>query len=219
MTSVWKGLGLDHVITRVVSVEHSEARSVVTTRVGGAGRDQLVELRLEWIALEGATELTATVTPLVDTPQPWARLGLSFTLPGEFTEVGWFGLGPGQGYPDTGQGNRLGAHRSTVAGLQVPHVRPQESGARRGIRSLDVSTWSRTITVEGDGFAATIRPWSTEAVAAATHLHELATDGRTHVVLDHAQTGVGTAACGPGVLEQYRLYSAPMQFRLRFSVS
>jgi hypothetical protein len=38
-------------------------------------------------------------------------------------------------------------------------------------------------------------------------------------VLDHAQTGVGSAACGPGVLEQYRLYSAPMQFRLRFSVS
>lgn len=219
MTSVWKGLGLDHVITRVVSVEHSDGRSVVTTRVGGAGRDQLVELRLEWVALEAATELTATVTPLVATPQPWARVGISFSLPGEFTEVGWFGLGPGQGYPDTGQGNRLGAHRSTVAGLQVPHVRPQESGARRGIRSLEVSDGSRTVTVEGNGFAATIRPWSTEAVAAATHLHELATDGRTHVVLDHAQTGVGSAACGPGVLETYRLYSAPMQFRLRFSVS
>jgi len=219
MTSVWKTLGLDHVITRVVSVEHSEGRSVVTTRVGGAGRDQLVELRLEWVALDGATELTATVTPLVDTPQPWARLGLSFTLPGEFTEVDWFGMGPGQGYPDSGQGNRLGQYRSTVAGLQVPHVRPQESGARRGIRSLSVSDGSRTVTVDGDGFAATIRPWSTETVAAATHLQELATDGRTHIVLDHAQTGVGSAACGPGVLEQYRLYSAPMQFRLRFSVS
>jgi beta-galactosidase len=219
MTSVWSGLGLDHVITRVVSVEHSDSRSVVTTRVGGAGRDQLVELRLEWLALDGATELNATVTPLVDTPQPWARLGLSFTLPGEFTEVEWFGMGPGQGYPDSGQGNRLGQHRSTVAGLQVPHVRPQESGARRGIRSLELSNGSRTVRVEGDGFAATIRPWSTEAVAAATHLHELATDGRTHVVLDHAQTGVGSAACGPGVLEQYRLYSGPMQFRLRFSLS
>ena len=218
MTSVWKRLGLDHVIVRVVSVEHEAGRSVVTTRVGGAGRDQLVEVRLEWCALDAATELVATITPLLDTPQPWARVGLSFSLPGEFTNVDWFGLGPGQGYPDTGQGNRLGWHRATVAELQVPHVRPQESGARRDIRSLSLASGAQSLTVSGDNFAATIRPYSTEAVAAATHLQDLRTDGRTHVVLDHAQTGVGSAACGPGVLEKYGLYSAPMQFRWRFSV-
>ncbi|HMP07433.1 MAG TPA: hypothetical protein PJ982_13870, partial [Lacipirellulaceae bacterium] len=51
----------------------------------------------------------------------------------------------------------------------------------------------------------TVRPWSTEHLAATDHDHLLRPDGRVHVVLDLACSGVGTAACGPGGLPRYRL--------------
>lgn len=213
----WAFLGLDRLVSRVVSFEQNADRAVVVTRVGGAGRDELVEFRCEWTWVDGL-RLDATITPLVDTEQSWARVGLSFTLPESFAAMRWCGQGPGQAYPDTGQGTRLGWFSSAVADLPVPHVRPQESGARRGIRLAEFTDGTVTLAVEGDEFAVTARPWSTEAVAAATHLDELRPDGRTHVVLDARQSGVGTAACGPGVLPKYQLSAAPVEFGLRMSV-
>ena len=63
----------------------------------------------------------------------------------------------------------------------------------------------------------TVRPWSTEQLAAVDHDHLLRGDGRTHVVLDLAVAGVGTAACGPGPLPRYRLPARRVQGSLLFS--
>ncbi|MGX5679763.1 glycoside hydrolase family 2 TIM barrel-domain containing protein [Schumannella luteola] len=208
----WRAIGLDQLASRLVSIDGS----TVTTRVGGAGRDELVELICRWGSDGSAVLLDVTVTPLVETDQEWARVGLSFTLPTAFAGMRWFGLGPGQGYPDTGQANRLGWHAAAVADLPVPHVRPQESGSRRGVREVAFTDGAQRFVAEGE-FAVTGRPWSTEAVASATHADELQPDGRTHVVLDLAQYGVGTAACGPGVLPDYRLFAHPITATLRFS--
>jgi beta-galactosidase len=38
-------------------------------------------------------------------------------------------------------------------------------------------------------------------------------------VLDLAQHGTGTGACGPGVLPQYRLHAQPLRGVLEFRVS
>lgn len=212
----WAHLGLHRLVTRVVDIDEQPDATTVVTRIGGAGRDELVELTCRWGSVGPETALAVLVTPLVQTEQFWARVGLSFTLPDSFASADWFGLGPGQSYPDTGQGARLGWHAASVAGLQVPHVRPQEAGARGGIRSLVLSSDAASLEVAGEPFSATVRPWSTEAVAAATHQEELVADGRTHVVIDHRASGVGTAACGPGVLPQYQLTAEPMRFSVRF---
>ncbi len=212
----WAHLGLDRLVSRLVSVEHGTDRATVVSRVGGAGRDELVELTLVWSVDGDDAVLDATVEPLGG-PATWARVGLSFSLPTEYANARWFGQGPGPAYPDTGQGTRLGWHTAAVADLPVPNVRPQESGSRRGIRQLVLDGGPHAIEISGEPFAATVRPWSTEQIAAATRLEELPSGGRTHVVLDHAQYGVGTAACGPGVLPAYRLTASPQQFRLRFA--
>ena len=213
----WARLGLDRLVSRLVSVERSDGRTTVTTRVGGAGRDELVEVVCVWSTDSTGADLDVRVTPLGGDAE-WARLGISFSLGGDWTHANWFGLGPGPAYPDTGQGARLGWHSAALAELVVPNVRPQESGARVGVRHLVLAGDRHRIEITGEPFAATIRPWSTEAVAGATHREELVSDGRTHVVIDAAQHGVGTAACGPGVLPEYRLVASPRQFRLRIGV-
>ena len=56
-----------------------------------------------------------------------------------------------------------------------------------------------------------------EEAVAVDHDHLLTGDGMTHVVLDLAQAGVGTAACGPGPLPDYLLRARTTGGSLLFS--
>jgi Beta galactosidase small chain len=49
------------------------------------------------------------------------------------------------------------------------------------------------------------RRWTSENLDAASHTPDLVQRDRIWVNLDHAQQGIGTASCGPGVLPQHRL--------------
>ncbi len=54
-----------------------------------------------------------------------------------------------------------------------------------------------------------------EEIEQARHLVDLVPGPGIVLILDHAQNGLGTASCGPGVLPRYQL--APTEFR--FSVT
>ena len=156
-------------------------------------------------------------------------MGVAFALAGTGRAVDWCGLGPGPAYPDTGQAARIGWHRTTVDGLQERTVRPQEAGARGGIRwarlgaadagepALELEPRSGADPAHSP--ALTVRPWSVETLEAASHDDELVDDGRTHVIVDLARSGVGTARCGPGVLAAYRLPAQSVRGSIRFSLS
>jgi beta-galactosidase len=86
-------------------------------------------------------------------------------------------------------------------------VFPQENGNRVDVR------WARITAPDGSGirvdglptFDLTVRRWTSEDLDAARHTYDLRPRDRVYVNLDLAQNGLGTAACGPGVLPQYRL--------------
>jgi beta-galactosidase len=46
----------------------------------------------------------------------------------------------------------------------------------------------------------------------ARHINDLYRTGTVTVHLDAAQTGVGTATCGPGVLPQYQVNNQDYEF-------
>ena len=72
------------------------------------------------------------------------------------------------------------------------------------------------VRIEGDPtFDLTVRRWTTEDLDAARHTSDLRPRDRTFVNLDVAQTGLGTASCGPGVLPQYELHAAPATWTVR----
>jgi beta-galactosidase len=54
--------------------------------------------------------------------------------------------------------------------------------------------------------------WTSENLDAASHTPGLVQRDRIWVNLDHAQQGIGTASCGPGVLPQHRLEAVPTTF-------
>jgi beta-galactosidase len=209
-------------ITSEASPEGGEALTV-RTRVSAADKQYGVFVDYTWTSDGDAVALRTQVRPdgawlNGGFEVEWARIGLELVLADPATSVTWFGKGPHQSYPDTGQGARTGWFTLPAAEMDVDYVRPQESGARSGVRWAAFEMGGTTREVSGEPFALTVRPYSQEVLDRASHQPDLKADGRTYIYLDHALRGVGTAACGPGVLEQYRLKPRDADFALVLSV-
>jgi beta-galactosidase len=219
LEAAWRALGLHRVRHRVLAVEPGPDGLVVRTRAGMAGSDAGLLTTYTW-ALDGdGLRLTVDVVPEGEWTVPLPRLGLRLALPAALDRVEWFGRGPGEAYRDTRRAARVGRFAASVDELQTPYVRPQENGNRAEVR------WATLTGSDGAGLRVEGRPhieltarrWTSEDLDAATHTPELVPRDRIWVNLDHAQQGIGTASCGPGVLPQHRLEVEPTTFALRLS--
>ena len=217
--AAWRSMGLDRLRHRLVAVSVEGSVLTVRSRVGAAGRDLLFDVEYRWSARgETAVEVTVAVSADRDLPAVLPRVGIELELPRELGQVAWFGRGPGEAYPDTGYPQRVGRFDSSVDDMQTPYVYPQENGRRADVRWARVSDRAgRGLRITADpvcGF--TIRRWSTAQLDRARHHAELHDEGRIFITLDAAMQGIGSASCGPGVLEEYKLRSLPGPFRFVF---
>ncbi|MBX7442865.1 MULTISPECIES: glycoside hydrolase family 2 TIM barrel-domain containing protein [unclassified Arthrobacter] len=228
LAAQWKDAGLDRLHTRLLGISAEQAPDGgeclrVRTRMGAADKQFGVLVDYVWTSGQGALTLRTQVRPVgtwanAGFEVEWARIGLEFVLGQPTSTVRWFGHGPHQSYPDTGQGTRAGWFELPLADLDVDYVRPQESGARSGVRSAVLETGGGTLEISGEPFALTVRPYSLAVLESAAHRSDLVPDGRSYVYVDHQMRGVGTAACGPGVLDRYRLTPREADFEVTLRV-
>jgi beta-galactosidase len=182
--------------------------------------EELVQHRVERREVSGGVEYHHTVV-VPDTLADLPRVGVTFALPGRFSQVRWFGRGPHENYPDRNASAMLGIWQQ--APDESPYLVPQEFGLRTDCRWLELIDpakdqrvrvdvlqpsglhCSATHSTAGDLFAA----------ATATELHP-----RKELVvhLDVAHRGLGTASCGPDVLPQYRLAAGTYRFAYRLTL-
>ncbi|OKJ71724.1 glycoside hydrolase family 2 TIM barrel-domain containing protein [Streptomyces sp. CB02460] len=216
---LWREWGLHRMRHRLDAVEAGADALTVRTRVAPAGRDVGLRTVYRWTADGDRLGLTVSVEPEGDWRVPLPRLGVRFALPAAYDAVRWFGGGPGEAYPDTRAAAMLGRWARGVDELQTPYVRPQENGARAGVRWVELTgAGGGGLRAEGGApFSFTARRWTGEELDAAEHLTDLVAGDRVHVGLDHAVQGIGSGSCGPGVLPAYRLDAAPAEFSFVFS--
>lgn len=213
----WRAAGMDRTVTRLVDALTEGGAVTVRTRTGTPILDSAVDARLRWTALEGgAVRLDAELEPHGTWITEWARIGLDFVLASAPVGVDLAGYGPMPSYPDLRAAARFGWWHLDADELTVDHVRPQESGSRIGVREAEIATEAGTLHVSSldAPFALTVSRHSRRSLAGAAHNWELTPDGQTHVTIDLAQSGVGTATCGPGVLPRYRLPARPAAISL-----
>jgi beta-galactosidase len=225
----WLEAGLNRLHTRLLGVSSRPTAGggeelVVRTRVAPAGKQFGVIAEYAWSSDGSGVSLRTKVTPdgewtNAGWPVPWARVGIELVMGSPTQSVEWFGQGPHHSYPDTGQGTKRGWYQLPLQDMDVEYVRPQESGARSGVYRAALEFDGGRLTVSGQPFALTVRPYSLEVLDAANHRPALVPDGRSYVYLDHVVHGVGTAACGPGVLEGYRLGPREADFSFVFGVT
>ncbi len=155
-------------------------------------------------------------------PVEWTdvpRIGVRFELPAELERLEWYGLGPHETYPDRRSSGLVGRWTSTVGAQYHPYVVPQEHGAHADTRWFTLTGASgHGVRVElGEGLSFSARRHHDDDLTAASTLAELRTAATIEIHIDAAQRGLGTGACGPDVLPEYRV--GPGRYRFNWSIS
>ena len=152
------------------------------------------------------------------------RFGMRFAMPGQYSDLDFFGLGPWENYSDRCSAALLGRYRQRVEDqYHYGYARAQESGTHTSMR------WMNILDESGTGlklssptpFSASALPFSLEDLD--THVHSLELKakahendrslGTTYVHMDLAQMGVGGInSWGTWPLEAYRLPAKPYDF-------
>jgi hypothetical protein len=145
------------------------------------------------------------------------RAGLEMNLPGGYEHLAWYGRGPHETYVDRQEGAQVGVYRGTVDEQYVPYVKPEENGNKTEVR------WATLSAEDGLGLLAVGQPWinlsahhfTAQDLTRALHTYELKRRGEITLNLDYAQSGLGSASCGPGRLEKYQLPAVETRFSVR----
>lgn len=214
MRAYWsEGERLDRCISKCYSCEQVGSEIVTLGSLAGVSRLPFLRYRLTLrfgadgavaVHLEGRVREDILWLP---------RLGFEAALHGENLGFSYFGRGPWENYPDLCHGSFAGWHQSDAAREYVPYARPQEHGNHGGTRLLRIA--GLELTAERP-FSFCVSRYSTKALTAAAHADELSPDGLTHLRVDYAVSGLGSASCGPALAPRYRLDDRKIDFSFTF---
>lgn len=212
LSQTWKNAGLDRLTARVESTGQWDNGIQRTTRYSVAdGRDH-VRVQETWQLAGGDLWLRLDITPSAGWDTIWPRIGVRFDLPTAIDGAAWFGTGPYESYPDSRKAAKVGRYEGALDELTFPYAKPQESGHRSSLRSLELTRGGKgwlAFHAEPDsagrlpGF--TLAKNTAAEVAASAHLHELPAPRHSYLYLDAAVHGLGSRSCGPDVWPDFAL--------------
>ncbi len=224
METIWRAAGLDRLTARVEKVAADDSGVVIHTRYAAADTAHWVSVEENWQLSEGELWLRLDLVPSTGWNIIWPRVGVRLDLPGSVDGASWFGTGPRESYPDSMHATLVGRYSSGIEELSVPYAKPQESGHRSAVRSLELqnsgSPWLQLNAFPDSrgrlpGF--TLSRHTAQEISAAAHPHELPASQSSYLYLDAAQHGLGSRACGPDVWPDYALRPEARTLTLRIT--
>lgn len=210
--SVWLKAGLDRLTARVQKVVQADDGVFVTTRYAAADNAHSVSVDEQWQVSGGELWLRLDIAPSSGWNMVWPRLGVRFDLPKSVDGASWFGTGPRESYPDSMRAALVGRYSAAIDELNVNYARPQETGHRSAVRSLELRNgtdpWVTFHALPDSrdrlpGF--TLSRHTAQQVTGAAHPHDLPQSRNSFLYLDAAQHGLGSRACGPDVWPDFAL--------------
>ncbi|MBE3043855.1 DUF4981 domain-containing protein, partial [Candidatus Bathyarchaeota archaeon] len=144
----WRRFGVDALTSqlRSFSVDTSDAQKAVVkahTFITPPILDWGYHAEIEYtVHATGALSVNVVrLSPTGSKPEHIPRVGLNLHGSKALEKVSWFGLGPGESYPDKKASQRVGIWEvERVAELQTAYDVPQENGNREDTRWLAVSS-------------------------------------------------------------------------------
>ncbi|KAK9350314.1 hypothetical protein V1523DRAFT_464774 [Lipomyces doorenjongii] len=230
----WQNYGLDRLLNNVRSVEVATADGILTI----ATVTDIAPPILGWKFIAEVTyKLVATHHLTIHTklipkshapnmlPKDLPRVGWEFSIAKDIAAEGegvasWFGKGPGESYSDKCEAARIGHFENEVKNLDIVYEVPQENGNRMDTRWAYVrSSATRGLAVHASakfGFKVSNQIGGLDI---AKHPFEVVPSEDWILRLDYAQHGLGSQACGPGVLDPYRLEMTESGYEFEFALT
>ena len=153
------------------------------------------------IALNGRVKEECTWLP---------RLGFEFRLPKEKSVFKYFGMGPYENYIDMHRASTVDWYESDAASEYVNYIVPQEHGNHTKTKVVE---FEGGLSFESEnGMEFNVSEYSFESLMKAMHQDELRKSDFVNLRIDYKNSGVGSASCGPDLLEKYRLSEKDIAF-------
>ncbi len=210
---IWQGENLDVTFSKIYSCEIENGDIVVSGSVAGVSREPVFKYGLKIEIFENGKINFLLDADIRKDAQWLPRFGFEFLLNGDNKEFSYYGKGPYESYCDLSHSTALGLYSST-AEEYVNYVLPQEHGNHTETKMLKIG---KLVFESENGFEFNVSDYDPKAIHKARHTDELIADGKTHLRIDYKVSGLGSAACGPDLLEKYRLSEKKIGFA--FSVS
>ena len=122
------------------------------------------------------------------------RIGVELVLADGFTNIEYFGMGPGENYQDRRESAKLGVFENAIANEHFPFIPPSECGGHEDTRWLTVQRSSgHNLSVTASvPFHFDIHHNSIADYKQATHEHKLIRRKESYLHLDAAHAGIGS---------------------------
>lgn len=213
----WLKQGLDSVWQKATSIKLNN--NVVTVNIGLFGRQNqsLGTAQLKYYIAENNTlAVGCYYVPDTKVMESLPRVGITFRVPNAMCQtMTYLGRGETENYADRKAAGRIGRYHTSPRESIHDYVVPQSTGNHTDMRWVMLNGANVKVTSD-DLFQFSAVPYSDENIEKAKHINELIADGFVTVHLDAAQTGLGTATCGPDVLPKYRPEIKPYDFEFYF---
>ena len=235
LLGVWKKAGARAVVTKA-NINQPELGKVLVTfnydipdeagkKIGGFATTFTIYGSADVVVKNQFSKLSDNIPEI-------PRMGMQMQLPGEYTNIKWFGRGPHENYIDRKTSADVGLYESTVADQYTPYIRPQENGYKTDTRWLTLTDDNGTgILVTGDpliSFAALnnihddfespgkLSQYRKDAKSANTHTTDVKPRDLVNLNIDLGQMGVGgDNSWGALIHPQYRLLGKKYEYSFR----
>ena len=200
--------------TRIHSYHISEENTQVQLTFKGAltavARQNILKFTAVWTIskVDGSIDLKLTAEKTKEMPF-LPRFGLKIPLVQDFASVTYVGNGPYESYVDKHNLNYIARFEASVDELYEPYVTPQENGSHNQTQVVKLSNGQRALSIFAlaDTFSFNVSRYSVEQLTKATHRDLLEEENSVYLHIDYQHSGLGSNACGPELLEKYRLNS------------
>lgn len=176
---------------------------------------RMMDIDVNWTVFgNGKVRMEMAVVRNMEFPR-LPRFGVRLFLPKEMDEVTYYGVGPQESYCDKCRASSHGKYNAFVEQMHEDYLRPQENGSHYDCDYVVLSGNSASIAVTGEkAFSFNASIYTQEELTEKRHSYELVPCGDTVLCIDYAQSGIGSASCGPNLLEKYWLDEEQFNFRI-----
>ena len=210
-TQIWKDAG-----NRMELIGLSSDKNNSKIIINSTHRDSTSKTNIETeyiVDSDGAIKIKRQIDVESKSLPEIPRIGIKFTLPGDFKEIHWFGRGPHESYWDRKQSAPIGFYKGLVWDQTFQYVRPQETGNKTDVYWMALESNEIGLMAVGlPQFDGSVHQYPYEDLDyyPGSQKHgklDISSKNQTDWLIDYGQMGVGgDNSWGAKPMKKYTLY-------------